>query len=102
MASELPLSECMHSLGVAQCAETSDCECEPDQAPLPICCLELGDMPEMLQPHSTPTPKPLAVWVEESSSVVVNVFAVRRVEWLVAHVGEPGPPLYLLYRVILR
>lgn len=101
-AAALPLPHCMHGIGLEACANASDCDCEPDQAPLPICCLELAGMPEMLQPHSELTPIPVAAWVAEGGCPVASVPGKRPIRCPGPSARESGPPFYLLYRVILR
>jgi len=101
VASALPEPTCGHEAGESVCSDVCDCECGHDDAPLPICCLEIEGLPEMIQPHVDPTPKQGAVRLEPGihfaarralNSAVANVRSSRRLS---------GPPLYRLHRTIL-
>jgi hypothetical protein len=79
VASALPKTSCIHAGGQFDCMDSCDCDCAPEHTPLPDCCLELGELPEMMQPHTEHTPKSgAAVWVDAASKLVAAPSACEK------------------------
>jgi len=101
VSSAVPVPRCLHGALQSVCASDCGCDCEDQDLPLPTCCLDVGQPPDMLLPHAEGAPKHFTKCVVDVALCGKRFTCARvRAEPEVLRRAE-GPPLYQLYRVIL-
>jgi hypothetical protein len=97
VASSQPAPTCMHGVGQGGGVEG----CQSGELPMPMCCFEVEDLPEMLHSQVDSVVKTMAARLEQGLFYSITCRHERQgMASLPPHCAT-GPPRYLLYRAIL-